>query len=225
MLISRGLDNAGKTTIIHKLTNETTDDVSPTMGFSILSMDYQKNEKFICCYLQFSSEHLGHWWSGIYSQILEQLLRRGGHFLQTPNPRPMLLCGSSTVETRIEWICASSSSKKCSLKRQERKERYHLQKLIGAAVLILCNKNDLNGALSPEEITQVDLPCTSQRQYLDIKGPEFESRFWAVYSCSAITGDGLKEAFDWLVEHTYTGMEYAGRAEGQMTLLWIPFLL
>ena len=51
MLISRGLDNAGKTTIIHKLTNETTGDVSPTMGFSILSMDYQKNEKFICCYL------------------------------------------------------------------------------------------------------------------------------------------------------------------------------
>lgn len=45
-------------------------------------------------------------------------------------------------------------------------------------------------------------------QYLEIQGPEFESRYWAVYSCSAMTGKGLKEGFDWLVEHTYVGMEY-----------------
>ena len=48
------------------------------------------------------------------------------------------------------------------MKRQEREKVAHPQKLIGAAVLILCNKNDLNGALSAEEITQVVIPFTFQ---------------------------------------------------------------
>ena len=43
---------------------------------------------------------------------------------------------------------------------------------------------------------------------MEIKGPEFESRYWSVFSCSAVTGEGLKESFDWLVEHTYSGMAY-----------------
>ncbi|KAK8821066.1 hypothetical protein WA538_005698 [Blastocystis sp. DL] len=168
-----GLDNAGKTTIIHKLTNETTDNVSPTMGFSILSMDYQ-------------NFHLNIWDIGGQGSIRKFW---SNYYEETD---------------AVVWVIDSGDKDRMDMCKQQFKEVLFEEKLIGAAVLILCNKNDLNGALSPEEITQ----------YLDIKGPEFESRFWAVYSCSAITGDGLKEAFDWLVEHTYTGMEYAGRAEG-----------
>lgn len=38
-------------------------------------------------------------------------------------------------------------------------------------------------------------------------GPEFETRYWSVVSCSAITGQGVREGFDWLVSHTFTGMQ------------------
>ena len=79
---------------------------------------------------------------------------------------------------------------------------------MGAAVLILCNKCDLNGAMPVDMITNVFLSFLDELQYLEIKGPEFESRYWSVFSCSAVTGEGLKESFDWLVEHTYTGMAY-----------------
>lgn len=37
-LTSRGLDNAGKTTILKKLNGEDTSDISPTLGFNIKSL-------------------------------------------------------------------------------------------------------------------------------------------------------------------------------------------
>lgn len=70
------------------------------------------------------------------------------------------------------WVIDSGDKDRMDMCKQQFKEVLfeevekeivdHLQKLIGAAVLILCNKNDLNGALSAEEITQVALPCASQ---------------------------------------------------------------
>jgi hypothetical protein len=39
--ISRGLDNAGKTTIVKQIMNEDVNTVSPTLGFIIKTIDYQ----------------------------------------------------------------------------------------------------------------------------------------------------------------------------------------
>ena len=39
--ISRGLDNAGKTTIVKKIMNEDVTTVSPTLGFIIKTIDFQ----------------------------------------------------------------------------------------------------------------------------------------------------------------------------------------
>jgi len=36
----RGLDNAGKTTIVKRLLNEDINEVSPTLGFNIRTIDY-----------------------------------------------------------------------------------------------------------------------------------------------------------------------------------------
>ena len=44
-------------------------------------------------------------------------------------------------------------------------------------------------------------------QILQLEGPAFDSRYWCVFSCSAVTGKGIRESFDWLVEHTYTGLQ------------------
>jgi ADP-ribosylation factor-like protein 2 len=38
---SRGLDNAGKTTIVKKIMNEDVNTVSPTLGFIIKTIDYE----------------------------------------------------------------------------------------------------------------------------------------------------------------------------------------
>lgn len=37
----RGLDNAGKTTIVKKIMNEDVNTVSPTLGFIIKTIDYE----------------------------------------------------------------------------------------------------------------------------------------------------------------------------------------
>lgn len=46
-LIIRGLDNAGKTTILKKFLNEDINTISPTLGFKIHSVDYKSYKKYI----------------------------------------------------------------------------------------------------------------------------------------------------------------------------------
>jgi ADP-ribosylation factor-like protein 2 len=41
----RGLDNAGKTTIVKKIMNEDVNSVSPTLGFIIKTIEYDGYEK------------------------------------------------------------------------------------------------------------------------------------------------------------------------------------
>ncbi len=53
-------------------------------------------------------------------------------------------------------------------------------------VLVLANKQDLNGALSPTDVTnQMDMG-------------ELKGRAWLVQGTSATTGQGLKEGLDWM---------------------------
>jgi ADP-ribosylation factor-like protein 2 len=41
LMSSRGLDNAGKTTIVKRIMNEDVTTVSPTLGFIIKTIDFQ----------------------------------------------------------------------------------------------------------------------------------------------------------------------------------------
>jgi ADP-ribosylation factor-like protein 2 len=61
------------------------------------------------------------------------------------------------------------------------------EKLVGSSLLIFCNKQDIEGALTMEEI----------RKFLELD--EISTRHWAIIPCSAKTGDGLLEGIDWLV--------------------------
>ena len=45
---ARGLDNAGKTTIVKKIMNEDVNSVSPTLGFIIKTIDYDGYKLNIC---------------------------------------------------------------------------------------------------------------------------------------------------------------------------------
>lgn len=58
--------------------------------------------------------------------------------------------------------------------------------LKGAAILVLANKQDISGAMSPNEITEkLELSKNKTNQ-------------WLVQGTCANTGQGLKEGFDWL---------------------------
>ena len=65
------------------------------------------------------------------------------------------------------------------------------EKLAGATLMIFANKQDVTGALSIEEISNVLRLNISKN---------FENRHWCIFTCSAVTGDGLVCGMDWIVD-------------------------
>lgn len=63
--------------------------------------------------------------------------------------------------------------------------------MAGASLLILANKQDVRGALNAEEIT-AELGLRD--------GTSFVNRHWSIRGCSAVTGEGLVEGMDWMVD-------------------------
>ncbi|RYH12629.1 hypothetical protein EON65_37750 [archaeon] len=57
-------------------------------------------------------------------------------------------------------------------------------------MLIFANKQDLGGALSLESIGQ----------FLDLDNEDISGRHYTLFPCSAMTGEGLLQGFDWLVD-------------------------
>ena len=60
------------------------------------------------------------------------------------------------------------------------------EELKGAALLVFANKQDLNGAASPNELTNA------------LEMGKINNRKWLVQGSSAMNGQGLKEGLDWL---------------------------
>jgi ADP-ribosylation factor-like protein 2 len=63
------------------------------------------------------------------------------------------------------------------------------EKLAGATLLVFANKQDLEGALTADEIAEA----------LGLRDEIFAKRHWAIRPCSAVTGDGLVEGMDWMI--------------------------
>ena len=61
------------------------------------------------------------------------------------------------------------------------------EELKDAALLVLANKQDIAGSMSVTEVSEA-LALTN-----------LKNRQWTISKCSAITGDGLTEGLDWLV--------------------------
>lgn len=60
------------------------------------------------------------------------------------------------------------------------------EELNGAPLLVFCNKQDVEGALKPEEISE----------QLGLAGGE-RAREWSVRGSCATKGEGLEEGLDW----------------------------
>jgi ADP-ribosylation factor-like protein 2 len=89
------------------------------------------------------------------------------------------------------WVVDSADRTRLQMCRQELDHLLQQERLAGASLLIFANKQDVAGALSASEISQV-LGLESSEKY--------QNRHWHIHCCSAVTGEGLAEGMDWLVE-------------------------
>lgn len=78
------------------------------------------------------------------------------------------------------------------LRIQDCKEELHnllkQEKLAGATLIVLCNKQDINGALSVNEI----------KELLDLNS--ITTRHWMIAPCCGLNGDGLEKGLEWIMD-------------------------
>ncbi|PAN22036.1 hypothetical protein PAHAL_3G508600 [Panicum hallii] len=147
-----------KTTIVLKINGEDTSVISPTLGFNIKTIKYQKYTLNI--------------WDVGGQKTIRSYWRN--YFEQTDG---------------LVWVVDSSDVRRLDDCRAELHNLLKEERLAGASLLVFANKQDIQGALKPAEIAKV----------LDLAAME-KSRHWQIVGCSAYTGDGLLQGFDWLVQ-------------------------
>lgn len=153
-----GLDNSGKTTIVLHINGEDTSVISPTLGFNIRTINYQKYTLNV--------------WDVGGQKTIRSYWRN--YFEETDG---------------LVWVVDSSDIRRLDDCRMELHNLLKEERLSGSSLLVLANKQDIKGALTPDEITKV-----LKLDALD------KTRHWEIVGCSAYTGQGLKEGFDWLVQ-------------------------
>lgn len=90
------------------------------------------------------------------------------------------------------WVVDSSDRERLGDCRAALEDLLTQERLAGASLVILANKQDLEGALTLDKIRGV--------LRLNEDNPKFRKRHWSVFACSAMTGEGLVEGMDWIVE-------------------------
>jgi ADP-ribosylation factor-like protein 2 len=111
------------------------------------------------------------------------------------------------------WVVDCADRRRLADCRDELAGLLAQEKLAGASVLILANKQDLTGALPADDIAEaLDLrsagafPVANSSNvtlvlcaYCICTYAAFSKRHWHIQPCSAVTGDGLVPGVDWLV--------------------------
>lgn len=120
----RGLDNAGKTTILKRFNGESIDTISPTLGFNIKTL-----------------EHRG------YTLNMWDV---GGQKSLRSYWRNYFECTDGLV-----WVVDSADRMRLETCREELNVLLAEERLAGATLLVLANKQDLPGALSAQDIKEV----------------------------------------------------------------------
>lgn len=177
-----GLDCAGKSSCVNRLRGQDVSSVAPTQGFDIAS-------------LQHSAGYTLNLWDVGGQQTIRAYWRN--YFEATD---------------AIVWVVDSADETRMPDCRRELETILQEERLAGATLLILANKQDLAGALAPDIIASL----------LGLNESAGRKRHWQVFPCSAIancekpeveknqvedkgqqdqdpTRNGLEAGFDWLV--------------------------
>lgn len=87
----------------------------------------------------------------------------------------------------LVWVVDSADTEKLTTCAAELHDLLKEERLAGASLLVLANKVDLEGALS----------CDKLEAPLDLKS--IKTHDWALYPVSAVKGQHVMEAFEWLI--------------------------
>ncbi|XP_064484922.1 ADP-ribosylation factor-like protein 2 [Ornithodoros turicata] len=92
----------------------------------------------------------------------------------------------------IIWVVDSSDRRRLQDCRDELRSVICEEKLLGTTLLVYANKQDLPGALSPEEI----------KQALELE--DINHLHWHIVPCSAYLGSNLVQGIDWMLNDVST---------------------
>lgn len=228
-LLILGLDNAGKTSITKQFLGQPLDTVEPTLGFSIQTLDYVLGTSGGSVQNDFANaadQCVANGPRGSQSETdggnnthakteLESKTKDTQHISADVDPTVFAdneqqqvyrlhlwdIGGQSSI--RAYWrnyfektdglifVIDSSDKHRMEVVKEELSTLLQQERLQGATLLVLANKQDLKNALTAEEIA-TELELNSKIQY--------QNRHWAIYGCSAMTGEGLPQAMEWLVQ-------------------------
>eukprot|EP01040_Poterioochromonas_malhamensis_P008208 gene8208-8878_t len=90
----------------------------------------------------------------------------------------------------IIWVIDSVDRFRLEECKNQLRDILKQEKLAGSSLLIFANKQDLSGALTLEQIST----------FLDLSNEDISGRHWTIISCSAMSGEGLIEGFEWIVD-------------------------
>lgn len=88
----------------------------------------------------------------------------------------------------LVWVVDCADAGKLETCASELHDLLKEERLSGASLLVLANKQDLAGALTSDQIEKV----------LDLKS--IKTHNWALYPVSAVQGDNILQPFEWLVK-------------------------
>lgn len=88
----------------------------------------------------------------------------------------------------LVWVVDCADSQKLQTCANELHELLKEERLAGASLLVLANKQDLAGALPSDQIENI------------LELSKIKTHNWALYPVSAVRGDNMMEPFDWLVK-------------------------
>ncbi|XP_037644622.1 ADP-ribosylation factor-like protein 14 [Sebastes umbrosus] len=152
-----GLDNAGKSTLLYKLKHNICVGTVPTIGFNVEMFEARKNSKNITLTL---------WDVGGQRKMRE-------HWMSFHQDAAMVV-----------FVVDSSGQERLEEARRELEKTLRSEQLRGRPLVLIANKQDVNGALTVTEI----------KDKLNLK-KICSGRDWFIQPCSASTGVGVEEAF------------------------------
>ncbi|KAM9853756.1 ADP-ribosylation factor-like protein 14 [Aulostomus maculatus] len=150
-----GLNESGKTTLLYKLKYNESVVTVPTVGFNVETLETDR-----------SSPGLTVWDVGGQKKMRPHWRH---HYADTAG---------------LVFVVDSSDQRRLDESRKTLHKILRFEALRGVPLVVLANKQDLHGALSPDAL------CTR----LDLKRV-CEGRAWFIQPCSAVTGMGLEEGF------------------------------
>ena len=156
-LLTLGLDNSGKTTIIKSILGQDPTSTSPTLGFTINTLKYGNNT-------------INFWDIGGQTTIRSYWRN---YFEETDG---------------VIWVVDSGDKLRLNDCKEELHNLLKQEKLAGATLIVLCNKQDINGALKVEEIKNI------------FELDKITSRHWMIMPCCGLTGEGLNEGLNWIMD-------------------------